>query len=479
MLASEAAKLQIPRANRNLVHLATQTHYAFGMSESLTSEPPTVVSAQARVRSLHIPSPKRLARHSGGWHGFFPYYAGFPEDFASSVIASAGLAKTASVLDPWNGSGTTSFAASRLGLRSVGVDLNPVMAIVAKARALAPSEADTIEPLGHEILQRAERENAPIERNDPLSNWYGPSTAQCLRAIERSARVILLGRSTITDSDVRLENISSIASAYYIALFALCRQLIGKFRSSNPTWLRIPRVGERRVGVPKADIYQAYRAILRDMAQSLALGISRTDDVAPSNIMVADSSTEKIPGKFDLVLTSPPYCTRIDYTAATRIELAVIAPLVRQSVGDLSRQMMGSTRVPLLMPEVQDTWGSTCLQFLEQVRKHRSKASSGYYTRTHLDYFAKLSKSMANIASAMKDGGISIIVAQDSYYKDISNPLPSIIVEMAEMSSLRLVRREDFSTGRTIAASHPYGRNYRSMSVATESVLCFVKGKGR
>ena len=28
----------------------------------------------------------------------------------------------------------------------------------------------------------------------------------------------------------------------------------------------------------------------------------------------------------DFVLTSPPYCTRIDSTAATRIELAVLAP---------------------------------------------------------------------------------------------------------------------------------------------------------
>ncbi|WP_410712175.1 DNA methyltransferase [Bradyrhizobium sp. BEA-2-5] len=42
------------------------------------------------------------------------------------------------VLDPWNGSGTTTSVANGAGLTAVGIDINPAMAVVAKAR-LSPT----------------------------------------------------------------------------------------------------------------------------------------------------------------------------------------------------------------------------------------------------------------------------------------------------------------------------------------------------
>ena len=53
------------------------------------------------------------------------------------------------MLDPWNGSGTTTYAAAQLGHSSIWLDLNPVMVIVARARLLSPSEADLISATGH------------------------------------------------------------------------------------------------------------------------------------------------------------------------------------------------------------------------------------------------------------------------------------------------------------------------------------------
>ncbi|MCY4592044.1 MAG: hypothetical protein OXE86_16115 [Alphaproteobacteria bacterium] len=88
-----------------------------------------------------------------GWHNFFPYYAGYPEHFARSVLAGAGLLKNALVLDPWNGSGTTTFSASQIGLASQGINLNPIMLIVPRARLLPRTEADSLEPLAREVVK--------------------------------------------------------------------------------------------------------------------------------------------------------------------------------------------------------------------------------------------------------------------------------------------------------------------------------------
>jgi DNA modification methylase len=100
---------------------------------------------------LPISSPKRDHRLDSGWDGFFPYYAGYPESFARKILQGSGLKPGAVVLDPWNGSGTTTFAAAHLGFKAVGLDLNPVMVIVSRARTLPFSEIDALEPLENPI----------------------------------------------------------------------------------------------------------------------------------------------------------------------------------------------------------------------------------------------------------------------------------------------------------------------------------------
>ena len=107
--------------------------------------------------ALPILSPKRNRRLQNGWEGFFPYYAGYQESFARNILANAGLKDDAVVLDPWNGSGTTTFAAAQLGFSAIGLDLNPVMVIVSRARTLPFSEVDSLVPLAKDILKGAQK----------------------------------------------------------------------------------------------------------------------------------------------------------------------------------------------------------------------------------------------------------------------------------------------------------------------------------
>ena len=64
----------------------------------------------------------------------------------------------------------------------------------------------------------------------------------------------------------------------------------------------------------------------------LSIGFGDLLDDAHSTRPLADTtSTILDEGSIDLVLTSPPYCTCIDDSAATRIELAVLQPCGRIS----------------------------------------------------------------------------------------------------------------------------------------------------
>lgn len=432
------------------------------------------------VENLKICSPKRNSRVQTGWQGFFPYYAGYPETFARALLESTRLQGGDIVLDPWNGSGTTTYTASHLGLTSWGFDLNPVMVVVARARLLAASEADSVEPLAAEVISDARTGRKSFDDADPLTYWFTTETALSIRAIERSIRRRLVGKMTITRSGTKLDRISGIASTFYVALFSVCRTLVKPFQSSNPTWLRRPRENEVKVEATHAFITQRLADNLRSMAAALVTETAQSNLLVPERgaweVRHADSTSANIRAEsVDLILTSPPYCTRIDYTAATRIELAILSPLLESSPKDLGRKMIGSTRVPEHTVTPFSDWGATCNRFLEALRKHPSKASSGYYYLTYLDYFFKMSKSLSHLGKSLKWSGIAVLVVQDSFYKDQHNDLPTIIGEMAEAQGLALARREEFHLRHTMAGINPRARVYRASSGAVESVLCFRK----
>ncbi len=427
--------------------------------------------------SLTIPSPKRNVRFQTGWEGFFPYYAGFPESFAEAILSTADVSTHSVILDPWNGSGTTTYVASSRGIASIGIDLNPAMIIVAKARLLPPSEADSIQPLGREILKSAVEDKQPIESTDPLTCWFSTNTARSLRSIERSIQRHLLGPFTLTSEAINLDHLSCLAATNYVALFSVCRELTKRYRSTNPTWLRRPKANESKVRSRQASIERRFTSKLCSMAEALSTRSNATSsEQTVSELRRADTSVSiLLDDSIDLILTSPPYCTRIDYTAATRIELAVLDPLLNETDDTLSRQMTGTTKIAGHHVEAAASWGSTCSVFLNSVKVHPSKASSGYYYKTHLDYFDKMSRSLANSAKALRAGGAAIIVVQDSYYKDVHNDLPTIISEMALAQNLKLKRREDFYISRSMSGLNPRARAYGRRPGAIESVLCLEK----
>src|SRR5579884_524693 len=84
---------------------------------------------------------KYQAAHSR-WAGIGPYYAMFPAAFADQVIGEY-TAPGDTVLDPFAGRGTAVFSASKLGRRGVGVEINPVGWVYARAK-LSPAGKELV-----------------------------------------------------------------------------------------------------------------------------------------------------------------------------------------------------------------------------------------------------------------------------------------------------------------------------------------------
>ena len=87
-----------------------------------------------------------------------PYYTMFPVEFPLSVLD--GLPPESWVLDPFCGRGTTLFAARKLGLPSVGFDVNPVATAIAAVKLITVTP-DEIVTLAKTILKRRTQDEHP------------------------------------------------------------------------------------------------------------------------------------------------------------------------------------------------------------------------------------------------------------------------------------------------------------------------------
>jgi len=348
------------------------------------------------------------------------------------------------------------------------------MVMVARARNLPSSAADLLESEAKKIFKKSQDDSHEISTSDPLLQWFDNRSALTIRNIEQRARKLLL-HNDLSSQNMELNRYSCLASNLYVALFNACRILTKPFRSSNPTWLRLPKDSEVKLEISASELLAAVSFQIANIAKGLRLSNLEEITSAHSSIFVGDSTSFVKESSVDLILTSPPYCTRIDYTAATRVELALIAPMLSLSREELSRDMVGSVRVPKAVSEPQVYWGETCNNFIAALRSHSSKASSGYYYKTHIDYFDKMSRSMKKLYKNLKNGGGAVMVVQDSFYKDIHNDVPTILTEMAQLEGLNMYRRVDFLQRNSISGINSKSRKYSKPAGPIETVICFLK----
>jgi hypothetical protein len=248
-------------------------------------------------------------------------------------------------------------------------------------------------------------------------------------------------------------------------------------QGSNPTWFKRPRRHEELVSFSKEELMKALRDTIDLMLGDIAnYSENLLSEKSLSTVTWGNSEQFSLQNRsVDLVLTSPPYCTRIDYAIATVGELAVMGIGSSSGLDELRSRLMGTTKVPQQSPVVEMKWGKSCIEFIRELEEHRSVASTTYYLKNHTQYFQSLSKSIGCISKSLKREGICVMVAQDSFYKDIHNDLPTIISEMCENEGLVLFQKEDFQLQTTLSHINKKSKEYIQQKATVESVLCFYK----
>lgn len=174
-----------------------------------------------------LQSPKRVAASQRNSVDWYDYYAGYAPQYVRDVLTGLNLPSGAIIMDPWNGSGTTTHVAGEMGLSSIGYDANPAMVVVAKGRLLDTGVENSLQSLSKDILKKAHRSRwmRDTGTNEPLACWLSPDSARYFRAIERAIQTLLVNEcQDLHDQPIDVSRLSTLACFYYTALFQYLRQ---------------------------------------------------------------------------------------------------------------------------------------------------------------------------------------------------------------------------------------------------------------
>lgn len=432
------------------------------------------------IDSIIISNPKLYTDSQSSQESrIFPYYAGYSSEFSQNILSSLSLKPNSVIFDPWNGSGTTTRSALNNGYCAIGFDLNPAMVVVAKARLLSQLEFPSLISLANALVEQAKTCITPHEKidNDPLLTWLSPSSAFWIRALEHRINYVLICNEKYRklNSNEAMDKLSPLAAFFYVALFRTVRRLLQDFVPSNPTWVKSPKSKLHRKRPTKDTIFNIYLdEVQKYIAKERHLDCFPNESEVNLRLQIGNAENIKLDNNsVDAIISSPPYCTRIDYAVSTAIELSILG-YKKSEFESLRRSLTGTSTVEKVVGSIDSKWGDTCVNFMENLYSHPSRASKGYYFKNHLQYFNSLSNSLREISRVLKQDGMCFLVAQDSYYKEIHNDVPTIAAEMANQFGLQLVRRADFNTSRSMVGLNLKSKKYISSRRTTESVLCFI-----
>lgn len=428
---------------------------------------------------MSIRSPKLSAAEVREEHAWYPYYAGYSVGFVEDALSRLALSAHSTVLDPWNGSGTTTFVACKQAYTAVGFDLNPALVLVAKGRLLGGNVLASLPALTSDIIKKAgdHRKKPSHPTPEPLTRWFVDKTAVDFRAIDQAVSELLISSDHYEPlfASKQLASISSLSAFYYVALFRTVRSFLGGFRTTNPTWIKSAKSPEDRLEINRRIITARFRESVAHLSNHIAQN-GGTESQDGDYCRIEPATSEALPiesDSVDAVLGSPPYCTRIDYAIATLPELSILGCGDKRDLKKLRDTMIGTPTMRSEFNKMSPEWGQTCSIFLKNVQSHSSKASDTYYNRYFIQYFVSLWNSLAELDRVLRPGAPCALVVQDSYYKEVHNNLPQILSEMARSRGWMMQEMINFHVVSTKASMHQGARRYRSEFNATESLLVF------
>jgi DNA modification methylase len=327
------------------------------------------------------------------------------------------------VLDPMAGSGTTMVEGCLHGRQAWGVEMDPLAHRIAKAKA-TPVDPDAFDLAVGQIgslMLRGGLDDGWRPELPNLGKWFHPRVAAQLAALRQAIHQVQATPEVVNLLWVVFSSLivarTSVANA---------RDLVHSRHHYRP-WADPPDVHMRFLSR-----LRQIRAMMLDYQKRLT-----SAEVAHPSVRVELGDARQLPfadGSVDLIFTSPPYCSALDYTRAHVFAVAWMADVLGLSTEQyraLGRGYIGSERAPLLEastdapypPELEEPRIDALVRALYDDRKRAWVVHR---------YFRDMERVLAESARVVRPGGRIVLVVCPSNIRRVRIPTHELFADLAE-----------------------------------------------
>ncbi len=395
-------------------------------------------------------------------HRWYHYKEGFSPILVEKAIEISEISAGDVILDPFNGSGTTTLTASTKGYSSIGIEVNPFTSFLASAKTRSATIPE-FDRWSEKIVSAATKGRksrligySTFSQTDKLEKWLFNDGV--LRSFEGG---------WVESSSIRSHNLRALIR---VALIASAMQNCnakrdGKCLRYRKTWAEHTRDSSTFIVSLKAKL-----AEIKNDIESEALHCRPT-------IINGDARSAlqrlKEDQKFKLCVTSPPYLNTFDYTDIYRPEL-----FLGHFVNDTDE--LYELRLKAVRSHLQAKWkdptksdfGTLYDGAIEHVRGNVDRLMNPRIPSMIQAYFEDMAKILSDLKSLARDGAQAWLVVSNSAYADREIPVDLIIADIGASLGWKL---KEVAVLENIQRRK--SRHSPSIDTLRESLIIFEKAK--
>lgn len=383
-------------------------------------------------------------RQSG--YRWYKFKEGYSSALVSYYLNQLGI-QSGKVLDPFAGSGTSLFASAERGINTVGLELLPIgHEIMWVRRAILNGQRDKIIKTIQEWLTKEPwTKEKKIVTLDHLNITRGAFPEKTEKRI---------GQYLATIQNLKDETLKRV---FKFALLCILENI--SFTRKDGQYLRWDHRSGRRQGTKPFDkglIKDFDNAIIEKLTEIVTdLTTISESSLFPENSikemgqvdLVQGSCLDTLPQlkeKFDLILTSPPYCNRYDYTRTYALELMLLG-VNEQKIKELRQTMLSCTVENKEKENLSQKFSkgvfdnadksfksqeylNSVLSYLEEIKHELNNPG---IVRMVKNYFYELCLLIFESARVTKKGGYFVMVNDNVRYAGVPIPVDLILSDFA------------------------------------------------
>ena len=407
-------------------------------------------------------------------HGFHKYPAKFIPNIPRWAIDKyLGTKKGKLVLDPFCGSGTTLVEGLLAGHNVIGIDIDPLSAMIAKVKT-TPIDISQLEIICHWIapeIEKQGREGTFKPACTNINHWF---TADAINKLS-------LIRTLIDEIPERFRysrQNNDISDLLLICFSSIIRHVSNADNESQKTYVSHTKVKE-----PEETI-SLFLEQLNFFKERIAEFSVRVDPELSKQVICSSSAEglkTKLGGRtINLVVTSPPYIKAIDYIYNQMVELFWIGDLFdmqTQTKQNAKKEYyIGTKHLPKRKyaeyTPFRVTLGISKLDEKLQEIYEKDRKNGHKHAYIAFKYFNDMEKHFAGLASYLDLNTHYVVVVGDCSVSGVPFETAEFLVDIAERNGFRITNEWGYQIKNRYMR---FDRKGRGGIIAIDWVLDFIK----